>query len=504
MLRMILADDEPVITRGIKKLIDWEQLGITIIGEYDNGNSAMENILAQKPDIALLDISMPGMTGMEILKDIHRLQLPTKVIYISGFQDFEYVRTAITYGAVDYLLKPVIREELLRAVEKAVLQISGEKIKTESGAISHLPTEQNKESVILENSTYIPVFADILFDGSESAQEERLITFSFVSFLEEYLAEKDLGILFTKDEHIVMVLKGIHKDKAKLIVVEIWKEACNAIGKKAAFVIGGMTENMKGIPEEYEKCLEMSRYFFFENQIMTPVLVVGEAVFSRQVDAASFSAAREQIVDAIFAQDKKAFQNAFELFSKNLCLISDGRKEDACYDFCFMVRLIEEKLYSMNLEEGSTSIKRLLAEGRECNNFVQMKEIFRNHLEGYLTMIKNVIENNEKKDIFRAKEYIEKHYKENLTLEVLAGEIHMNPYYFSSYFKKNAGENFKDYVNSVRIRHAVSLLVSTDMKAYEIAAEVGFRDVRSFTEVFSRTYGETPNAYRKRVIGKED
>ena len=98
------------------------------------------------------------------------------------------------------------------------------------------------------------------------------------------------------------------------------------------------------------------------------------------------------------------------------------------------------------------------------------------------------------------KEYIEKHYQENLTLEILAGHIHMNPYYFSSYFKKNAGENFKDYVNRVRVEHAVSLLISTDKKTYEIAAEVGFRDVRSFTEVFSRTYGETPNSYRRRVL----
>ncbi len=79
----------------------------------------------------------------------------------------------------------------------------------------------------------------------------------------------------------------------------------------------------------------------------------------------------------------------------------------------------------------------------------------------------------------------------------------MNPYYFSSFFKKNAGENFKDYVNRVRLSHAVTLLVSTDMKTYEIAAEVGFRDARSFTEVFSRVYGETPSAYKKRVLGDD-
>ncbi len=99
----------------------------------------------------------------------------------------------------------------------------------------------------------------------------------------------------------------------------------------------------------------------------------------------------------------------------------------------------------------------------------------------------------------KAKDYIEKHYMDNLSLNVLAEEIHMNPYYFSSFFKKHAGENFKDYVNKVRISHAVSLLLSTDKKTYEIAMETGFRDARSFSEVFSRIYGETPSSYKKRV-----
>ena len=69
MIRMILADDEPVITRGIRKLIDWESLGIEIIGEYEDGRRALEAIVREKPDIALLDISMPGLSGVEILKE---------------------------------------------------------------------------------------------------------------------------------------------------------------------------------------------------------------------------------------------------------------------------------------------------------------------------------------------------------------------------------------------------------------------------------------------------
>ena len=97
MRRMILADDEPVIMRGIRKLVDWERLGFSIVGESGDGSSAMGGLLSLRPDIALLDISMPGMNGIEILKNIREFGLPTRVIFISGFQDFEYARNCLLY-----------------------------------------------------------------------------------------------------------------------------------------------------------------------------------------------------------------------------------------------------------------------------------------------------------------------------------------------------------------------------------------------------------------------
>jgi len=120
MLKMLIADDEPVIIRGLQMLIDWAQLGIEICATCENGADALREIFAQSPDLALLDISMPGKTGIEILKALHTAQSRTKVIFISGFQDFSYAHDALSYGAVDYLLKPVKKDDLLRAVEKCL------------------------------------------------------------------------------------------------------------------------------------------------------------------------------------------------------------------------------------------------------------------------------------------------------------------------------------------------------------------------------------------------
>lgn len=113
--------------------------------------------------------------------------------------------------------------------------------------------------------------------------------------------------------------------------------------------------------------------------------------------------------------------------------------------------------------------------------------------------IQKQAERSERATFLKAKAYIEEHYADELTLTVLADHIHVNSYYFSAFFKKYAGENFKSYVNHVRLRHAVTQLVSTNKKILEIALEVGFSDARAFSSAFQKVYHETPNAYRNRI-----
>ena len=197
-VKMIIADDEPVITAGIQKLVDWTALGIEIVGTYTDGKSALKGIIEYKPDIVLLDISMPEMTGVEILKKCHNLNLPSRIVSISGFQDFEYAKAGIQYGAVDFLLKPIIREELLHAVGKSMNQLEQE-------MMSDISSER-KETV----------------DGYSGL---------FSLEYENYLQERNLGIAFTKNDDIAIVLKGIEQKGGKETAVKL----CEEVFRQLAF-----------------------------------------------------------------------------------------------------------------------------------------------------------------------------------------------------------------------------------------------------------------------------
>lgn len=503
MIRMILADDEPVITRGIRKLLNWKTLGIEITGEYEDGRRTLEAIVREKPDIALLDISMPGMSGVEILKECRAMEIGTSVIFISGFQDFEYAKAALQYGAVDYLLKPVIREELLRAIEKSIAAMGKEEAEKQMAVQKDVENSRISYEILMEDEQagYAPVYADIVYHQEEDEQIRKLVRFSLVSFLEEYLNETGKGIVFQKSDRVVVILKGIEEDEIREVVDDIWEESLRATGHTTFFVIGDVVGSMGEIPGMFQQCLGRSGYLFFADRMKVPVMNLHEKVFPGRGDSGMLGELRQKIFDALVAQNESQMHEHIGQYGKLVLRLAEGKKEDACFYFCSAVRFLEEKCDALALPGRKPEMKELLERSRECVNFTEMEALFGREIGQYLDGIRAAAVNSDKKDIVKAKEYIENHYMENLSLNVLAEEVHMNPYYFSSFFKKSTGENFKDYVNRIRIEHAVSLLISTDMKTYEIAEKVGFGDIRVFNAAFMKIYQETPGSYRKRVRG---
>lgn len=109
---IILADDEQQILFGMKNGIDWESLGFSVVGTAQNGKEALELIEEYHPDLLISDIKMPFMDGLELSKILHDNYINTKIILFSGWDDFEYARTAISYGVSQYLMKPIDYDEM--------------------------------------------------------------------------------------------------------------------------------------------------------------------------------------------------------------------------------------------------------------------------------------------------------------------------------------------------------------------------------------------------------
>ena len=491
MIKMIIADDETVIIRGIRKLLDWQGLGIEIVGEYTDGKLALEGILALKPDIALLDISMPGLSGIQVLKELRDQNEKTNVIFISGFQDFEYAKDAVRFGAKDYLLKPIIREELLTALERcAPLNSTKEPL---------FSMEKDYSALLgMEENCYVTMVAVPLLAGKEG-QIRRLIQFSLIGELEECLKREGRGIQFEKEGNIVVILKGMDRAEALSYVTELETCLFEKAGVHVCFLAAGLTDSLSHVREQYDLCLAYRDLPFFAHSLKQYVFDLPLREEDEEKAMEELMKTRQEMRELLLSQKKEDYQKAYQRLCRRILRSCAYSRENACYYFCSTLRLFGEKLKEARIEFDELDVKNLLEAGRRLESFEQMTKMFESSFLQLFEKVQKKAASSERKEIDLAAEYIESHYMVRRTLEIMAGVVHMNSYYFSSYFKKNMGINFKDYLGQVRLRHALPLLVSTDLTTYEIAREVGFADARAFSDLFQKTYGEKPSAYRKRI-----
>jgi len=141
-MKLLIVDDEPIIRRGIKKLVDFEALGIEEIFEATNGEQAYELFEKHHPDIILADINMPRMNGLEFSAKVKEMRKETKIALITGYDYFDYAQKAIKVGVEDYILKPVSREDIQQLLHKLVTSVRSEASDTEVKSI----VDQYKES----------------------------------------------------------------------------------------------------------------------------------------------------------------------------------------------------------------------------------------------------------------------------------------------------------------------------------------------------------------------
>lgn len=497
-MKMILADDEAIITRGLQKLMDWPSLGIDIVGIYENGKAAFDGIVRHRPDLALLDISMPGMTGIEILKECGMMRLRTQIIFISGFQDFAYAREAVKWGAADYLLKPVIREELLAALEKCCRSLGHPEI------VNHAEPTELEESeyaklIQMDGGFFQPALAQVLYPEETEARMRKLTDFSVASYLDNILTSGEKGIAFVKQGTIGLILKGKGVEESRGLLAELREQARLATGQDVRFLLGRPVERLSDASAAYQVCLSEKSRLFFADRFPDKIMSVDLTPSSEKRSNISGQTEREALIRTVVSRDSERFSEVFEKFGNAVYALSGEKKEDVCFYFCSVIRAVQTQLSQLGLSETGLEMADLLEMGRTTTSWQNLLEAYRSILENCMSHIQKQAERSERATFLKAKTYIEEHYSEELTLAVLANHVHVNPYYFSAFFKKYAGENFKSYVNSIRLKHAVTLLVSTNKKILEIALDVGFSDTRAFSSAFQKVYNETPNAYRNRI-----
>lgn len=199
MIRVIIADDERMVRRAIRSVGLWEKNGMEIVGEAADGLEALVMIEKEKPDLVFLDMRMPGMSGCELLKELAKKNINPAVVVISGYDEFEYARIALQYGAVDYLLKPINRNEFNNTLKR----------------LKNLIEKNNQEKGS-------KVCVDIPSQIKERIDKEYTQDISLAIFSEEFYMNKDVLSRLYKRKYGIGITKYINKvrlEQAKLLLM---------------------------------------------------------------------------------------------------------------------------------------------------------------------------------------------------------------------------------------------------------------------------------------------
>lgn len=522
MLRAILADDEAVILKGLRKLIDWEKMGIQIVGEARDGKEALELIERVKPDLAVSDIAMPELDGLDMLKRIGEMGLYTKVIFVSGYQEFSYAKRAVKYGAVDYILKPVEQEELEAALKKAVGLVD------EQSRLKLLATEQDESELarifhkINGNQEYarqdlyeqfealhIDVackeFVGAAFrlyftkSGPSNIKMQELQKFSAYNRLQKKLEEEKWGFVIRKDLNNCYVIFTLDpSEDAGTVRIRTHKLAEVMTSGQPIVVKTGVGERIGEIGA-LQLAYKTSRfalelYYFTEEDEIWYDDVERSFLDSFEDYQNCYKKLMEGFLSRKPSIDMELnrilmvirnlhFGNRFAAVNRCILLITDVTKE-------LMDNYLIDGSYRQKAEQAAEEIRLKPLYRQAC-------QVITACLTDLFETVKDGTGNTSQSEVARIKQYIGAHYRENLTLESMAAFANMNLYYFSSYFKKNTGQNFKNYLTDIRMKEAGRLLANTDCKAYEAAEAVGYKNVRQFNENFKGKYGKSPNEYRR-------
>lgn len=407
-MNILVVDDDNIIRRGLKKLIERLFDDHKVIADFQNGCLAYDYLKKNREgvDLVITDIKMPQMTGIELIEEVEKnFDTAPLFVVLSGYDEFNYVRDSMKFGAFNYLLKPIKTEELKNVIKEAEDKIC---------------ENTNKSKVIKASLDVLKkdFFKNILFSQKEFDNVKNSVLLDNIQLDENYVYK-------------LIILKRVEN---KSIISEFIKDICDKYDG---------VENI---------------VFYYKNRIY--ILFYISKKISNEI-----SSIFEYIV------------NVTDIFLE---------KKISPY-------ILETTEDVWNLRNQSEIMRNIEFDSME----VTAKKYFLDDSKKLSEIMNEKSNINSNSTVIRlAKDYIINNFNKNITLKDVAEEVFLSQNYLSELFKKETGEGFYDFISRYRIRKAKEILITTNLKIYEVAERVGYNDSITFGRAFKKLTGVTPNSYR--------
>ncbi|MCI9142977.1 MAG: response regulator [Lachnospiraceae bacterium] len=480
MYRVIIADDEPWAVYRIRNLIAWESMNCEIVGTAGDGLSALEMIREKQPDILFSDIRMPGLDGLQLIREMKTISPHTLVILISGYSDFSYAQEALRQGVFDYLVKPVRKNDLTAVLEQAARRLSE----------LRSPWEEH----------------DLFFSLFDS-EHPRSAASLFTAFDCKTLLPRCCLITAVYDQALEGPLMRLKQDTL------VGRENQDTPALPTLSLRTGIKQmSILLQPDQTFSCADsLTAVSGIGNPLYVGVSMISPAdtdfaLLLRQSKIALLTAAARRSREPVFYSPDIPMQSEQILAQFSTALRSNDQAA-----LTALIDRVEESAETFQMDvllDITNRMTGLLCEYRyggyealEMHHWQQLTpenpiELLISPLRAAILQQKNTpdLPPTQFRQILNV---IETDYMHEIRLTDVAKRFYLSANYLSILIKRETGLTFSELLIQKRIALARKLLAETNLPIQDIMEQVGYKDYSCFIKLFKKHTGYTPYAYRK-------
>lgn len=512
MIKVLIADDERFTRQGILDMVDWDKLNVNEVKEAYDGINALEILKDFEPNILLTDVRMPRLNGIDLAFKARELYPNCMILFMSGYSDKEYLKSAIKLKAINYVEKPIEIEELEENLNNAILEFV--KNTTIHNSIEHtianeISSIDNSEAVNSIISSYFSKdFNDKLVDGQYVSVLIKIYKIIpnkhlFIDKIREIIHDCGLeGFVSMQNEKDIVLqiffsknIKSIHNSNVFQSFFATLDEYIKNYSHFYIFV-GSIVANMQDMHKSYASASSLDTLSFFKDY--NSVIYFEEVPHKTcaTIDPNAYSAFKRNLNN----EDKQAVLSDINNITSEFMLNCGTDINEIKNVYNKLLLHIFNFCHSRNINLNNS-----VNENTSFNTILQFNNIF--EIKHYmLEIIKDVFLCLKEKNIYNEPalniiKYINEHYNSyDLSLEDISKNTFLTPAYICVIFKDFTGKTVNKYITEYRIMQAKELLKDSNIKMNDIALKVGYRDGNYFAKIFKKETGYSPSEYRRKFL----
>ncbi|UKS27139.1 response regulator [Paenibacillus sp. HWE-109] len=538
MYKLVIVDDEPTVRFGLSTYFNWSQYGIEVVDTADDGDVGLEVIERAKPDIVLTDVRMPTMDGIQMSNILSDRFPAIKIVFVSGHDDAEYLKSALKVKAIDYIFKPVNLQELTVVVERLVAALQAEEqerkliVDMQVKLLQSMPLLREKflMSLIKKGGAVPSRMQDrIAFLGLElpleaaywvivirvddatevaearSERDQQLLSYSIVNIVQELIDREIGGYVFENQtgEFVGILRLSDQEDQESLLFTlaeEVRGNLQQYLRISVTIGVGERIAKLAQLPQSYTQAKEAAdqRWYLGKNQIISMDQLEQGIDSMYRFDPMQ----DERLISSLKAADTDKVQDELEhIFSA----LSRNRAEGIQYGRNLSLQLLllgSRILMELHIQRQGMDEKEneLLAKVFLQETLGDLRKLVASYLLEVCERISEKRSGKPKLSIERIRAMIDKRFAENLQVADIAKEVFLSSTYLCLLFKQETGETINEYMTKVRVDKAKELLKDPSNKFYEVCYAVGYSDPSYFSKIFKKYTGFTPSSFRDQVM----